>query len=157
MKKILFICLGNICRSPLAEGVMKRLAEKHPNSFHIESRGTNRWHKGEGADPRAVTCAGKFGVDIQTHIAKRLTLQDFEDYDLLYYMAGDVYEELLELRPSREQLRKCRNFLDAVEERIGEDVPDPYYGGAREFEESYRIIEEGCLAILEEMTTVRRS
>ncbi len=150
MKRILFICLGNICRSPVAEGVMKKLTETHPGLFHIESRGTNRWHKGEGADPRAVASAERAGVNIQSHIAKRLTLQDFEAFDLLYYMAADVFDEILELNPSRQQLAKCVNFLDAVEDRVGEDVPDPYYGGRKEFDETYGIIVEGCQAILED-------
>ena len=133
--KILMVCLGNICRSPIAEAIFKRLATERGLDWTIRSAGTNEYHKGGPADARMIRECSKRGVDLSSHIARRVTARDFEDYDLLFSMAQDVTEDLREMCPRSDLMRKVVPFLD-----VG-DVPDPWYGSAAAFSECYDVVE----------------
>ena len=132
--KILFTCLGNICRSPIAEGILKKKLKEKNLDWVVSSNGTNRYHKGEGADKRTVAVCKKYGIDISVHIARRFKTEDFDKYDKIVCMADDVYEELQEFVTAKEQLEKV----------IVVPFDDPWYGGDDGFEKSFRSIESYC-------------
>src|ERR1041385_8971339 len=92
--KILFVCLGNICRSPMAEGILKKLAEQHSLDWQIDSAGTEYYHVGQSPDRRAVNTSKKFGIDITHQRARRITKKDLEVFDVVYALADDVLEEV---------------------------------------------------------------
>ena len=127
MKRILFVCLGNICRSPAAEGVLRAKALARSLDLHIESAGTGGWHRGGGADPRMVRAAAARGYDLSTHRARQVALSDFYEFDMLLAMDRRNLSDLLEIAPPN---RDCdiRLFLEFAETTTRE-TPDPYYGG----------------------------
>jgi protein-tyrosine phosphatase len=145
--KILFVCTGNICRSPTAEGVLRHLAKKENLNVHVESRGTHDYHVGEPPDERAQYHARQRGYDLSAQRARHVTAQDFEDFDLIVAMDRG-HLRLLERACPREQRGKLRLFVP------GRDVPDPYYGGSEGFEQALDLIEEGCRRLLAEVKSL---
>ena len=145
--KICFVCLGNICRSPIAEVLFRKAAvARGHGDWIIESRGTNRYHKGGPADERAIAvCAGR-GVDLADHIATRFRAEDFRKYDLVLTMAADVVEEMRAFSRETGDFARVQNFLDVLAEHRGEEVPDPWYGGTKDFEECFDLIERAASA-----------
>ena len=149
--KILFVCLGNICRSPIAEGVLAQMAKSKALGWTVESAGTNRNHKGGPADERSVRICEKRGVDISGHIARRFRTKDFDEYDLIYTMAEDVVDEMQEFITEPTQRKKIINFLDEMPADSyprGQDVPDPWYGSEEGFAHCFDLIEKCCSEIL---------
>ena len=146
--RVLFVCLGNICRSPIAEGVLRRLAADAGISVFVESAGTNQWHKGGPADLRSVKVCTENGVDISGHIARRFRPIDFAEYDRIFSLASDVTEEMGEFARTPADLKRIENFMDLLPGESGRSVPDPWYGGERDFQECYRLVEAGCRAVL---------
>ncbi len=151
---MLFICLGNICRSPLAEGVFLALAEERglADRFRVESAGTGAWHVGEPPDPRSIEIAREHGVALNG-TARRLEPSDLREFDYLIVMdrqnERDV-RQLQELYGDGAELRLLREF---DEEAPGDpDVPDPYYGGSDGFERAYRMVRRSCEGLLRELT-----
>jgi len=140
MPSILFVCLGNICRSPLAEGVLRAvLAEKgHGAGFELDSAGTGAWHVGSPPDPRSVAVAARNGIDISGQRARRVSGADFSRFDLLLGMDRSNVEDLRAMAPSHETGR-IHLFLDFAGGGTL-DVPDPYFGGASGFDDVYRMI-----------------
>ncbi len=132
--KILFTCLGNICRSPIAEAVLRKKALDKNLGLTVASNGTNRYHKGEGADKRTINICKKNGIEISHHIATRFKTEDFDKYDMIVCMADDVYEELQQFVTNKDQLQKV----------IVVPFDDPWYGGDDGFEKCYRSIEMYC-------------
>lgn len=137
--KILIICLGNICRSPMGEALLKKHAKAKGLDWMIESAGTNRYHKGGPADPRSVAVCAKNGIDISGHVARRVIPDDFKKYDVLFSMASDVTYELRQFTSDPADLKKIVSFLE------GADVPDPWYGGQDGFDACFEIIDQACL------------
>lgn len=135
MIRVAFVCLGNICRSPLAEGAFRALVERggHGERFHIESAGTGDWHVGRGADDRSVRVARSRGLDISTHRAKQFTKKDFERFDHVIAMDRANVAALSAMAPSAEARAKIKLFRSFDADEHGE-VPDPYYGNAADFE-----------------------
>jgi protein-tyrosine phosphatase len=157
---ILFVCMGNICRSPTAEGVFRRLvAERAPDlGIEIDSAGTHDYHVGEPPDRRAIVAALRRGIDIRGLRARLVDETDFERFDLVIAMDRLNREILLDRSPAqyRERVRLFLEFAPAIEE---EDVPDPYYGGPVGFERVLDLAEEASMGLLGEVisrTTVRR-
>lgn len=140
MPSILFVCLGNICRSPLAEGVFRAvLAEKGLGAgFELDSAGTGAWHVGSSPDPRSIAVAARNGIDISGQRARRISVADFSRFDLLLGMDRSNVEDLRAMAPSHGTGRIHR-FLDFAS-GAARDVPDPYYGGANGFDDVYRMI-----------------
>jgi protein-tyrosine phosphatase len=132
--KILFTCLGNICRSPIAEAILKERVQQHDLPWTVASNGTNRYHKGDPADPRTVKVCLKYGIDIRRHVARRFKTSDFELYDLIICMANDVYQELQEFVTDPEQLEKV----------IVQPFDDPWYGGEAGFDRCFHEIQAYC-------------
>jgi protein-tyrosine phosphatase len=148
----LFVCLGNICRSPTAEGVMRALvAEGEMNGdIEVESAGTGDWHVGYPPDPRSVSAAAARGVELAGE-ARQVIPEDFERFDLLIAMDRANRDDLLRLAPDSDARAKVR-LLRELGEGVEEDVPDPYYGGEDGFAEVVEIIERNCRALLEQLS-----
>ena len=146
---ILFVCLGNICRSPLAEGVFRAVAAERGLShlFRLDSAGTGGWHAGSAPDPRSVAIAARHGIDITGQCARKVAPEDFETFDLLLAMDRSNVEELLRMAPD-DARRRIHLFLDYA--GVGQrDVPDPYFGGPDGFTDVYRMIREASESLLD--------
>jgi protein-tyrosine phosphatase len=145
--RILFVCLGNICRSPTAEGVMRRLVREAglEDEIEIDSAGTGGWHVGAPPDERATAAARRRGTEL-AGAARRFTPADFDRFDLILAMDAENRRELLALAPDQTARAKVRMF------RAGDlDVPDPYYGGADGFDEVLDLVEEAARELLDEI------
>ena len=142
--KVLFVCTGNICRSPTAEGVFRHLAREQNVRVHAESRGTHDYHVGEPPDERAQLHARRRGYDLSAQRARHVARDDFERFDLIVAMDRG-HLRLLERACPPEHRAKLRLLV------AGRDVPDPYYGGPEGFEAVLDLIEEGCRTLLEEI------
>ena len=138
--KILMVCLGNICRSPLAEGI---LASKLPkDKFFVDSAGTGNWHVGKKPDERSVATARKNGLDISTQKAKHFTPKDFDIYDYIFVMDNSNYDDVTFLAKTEEQKSKVQLILDELFPGDNVDVPDPYYGLQNGFDMVYEMLDE---------------
>ncbi|HNR78197.1 MAG TPA: low molecular weight protein-tyrosine-phosphatase [Parvularculaceae bacterium] len=151
MTRILFVCLGNICRSPAAEAVLRHKALERGVEIEIASAGTGGWHQGDGADARMIRAAARRGFSLTAHRARQVELADFYEFDYLLAMDLRNHSDLLAMAPPN---RECdiRLFLDFAEGEARE-TPDPYYGGADGFEHVLDLLEagaDGFLAHLEE-------
>lgn len=151
--RILFVCMGNICRSPTAEGVFRHLVhERAPQlSLEIDSAGTHDYHVGEPPDSRAVSAAARRGVDLRGLRARQVSDEDFERFDLILAMDRLNYVALLERAPQafHERIRLFGEFAGA---NAVEDVPDPYYGGPLGFERVLDLAEEAAAGLLAEIS-----
>jgi low molecular weight protein-tyrosine phosphatase len=151
--RLLFVCLGNICRSPMAEGVFRHVAESRDmlHLFEIDSAGMGDWHKGQAPDHRAQKAALGRGVDISGQAARKVEPEDFETFDLVLAMDGSNISDLLEIAP-HDARHKIRRFLDYAPHMGVEDVPDPYYGGAAGFDHALDLIEAAAQGLLADLT-----
>jgi protein-tyrosine phosphatase len=156
MVNILFVCMGNICRSPTAQGVFEYLVENEQLSGRIstESAGTHAYHIGEKPDKRATAAAMKRGVDLSTQRARRVSAEDFEAFDYVLAMDRSNYEDLAAICPP-EHLPKLRMFLEFSPDLEVVEVPDPYYGGATGFERVLDLIEQAAEALLADIRQQR--
>ena len=143
-RSILFVCTGNICRSPTAEGVLRSLCEKAGLELHIESAGLGDWHVGQPPDERAQHHARKRGYDLSAQRARQVTVRDFDRFDMILAMDRGHLRALQKLAPARHHAR-IRLFVE------GRDVPDPYSGGPEGFEHVLDLVEARCRALLEEL------
>jgi len=153
--RILFVCLGNICRSPTAEGVMRRLVREQglEGEIEIDSAGTGAWHVGDPPDPRSTQAARRRGTILEG-AARQVTAADFEAFDLLLAMDATNLHELRQRAPdeaARAKVRLLREFDPASADAIDLDVPDPYYGGPRGFDIVLDLVEAACAGLLEEI------
>jgi low molecular weight protein-tyrosine phosphatase len=154
--RLLFVCLGNICRSPTAEGVMRAIVEREGlrDSIQLESAGTGAWHVGSAPDERATAAALARGVELEGR-ARQVRPEDFEDFDLLLAMDGENLRELRRLAPGEEQRAKVRLLREFDPASTGADVdldvPDPYYGGAGGFDEVFELVQAACEGLLEQI------
>jgi len=151
VKRILFVCLGNICRSPLGEGVFRHLAAEAglADRLEVDSAGTSAYHVGEPPDERMRATARANGIDLSGQRARKFATRDFEGFDLIVAMDRDNHRTLLARCPEgrRERVRLMRSYDP---EGPG-DVPDPYYGGAGGFDEVYAIVERSCRGLVDEL------
>ena len=152
MVKVIFVCLGNICRSPSAEAVMNAVVEKAGLSDVIEcdSAGTIAFHAGEPADARMKKHAIKRGYNL-TSIARKFTPEDFEEFDYVVAMDRNNYTDLLALDKNSEYVDKISIMTSYCTNHDEEEVPDPYYGGPQGFEHVLDLLEDGCAGLLEKI------
>jgi protein-tyrosine phosphatase len=137
---ILMICLGNICRSPLAEGLMR--SKLNFTKFMVDSAGTSNGHKGQAPDKRSIAVARKNGIDISQQKSRQLVKRDFKVYDYLYVMDGSNYLDVIAMASDEEEMKKVIKIMDEVFPDENLDVPDPYYGGSQGFENVYRMLDQ---------------
>lgn len=143
---VLFVCLGNICRSPLAEGIFRSMAEKNGlDEILVDSAGTGSWHVGAPPDPRSIAKAEAHGIDISNQRARAVRADDFDRFDLVLAMDRSNLKTLRALAPVRRRAR-IHGFMSLALDRA-EDVPDPYYGEHDGFETVFRMLSEGCAAL----------
>jgi protein-tyrosine phosphatase len=149
MTRVLFVCLGNICRSPTAEAVVRELArsEAVALALEVDSAGTHAYHAGSPPDERSIAAAQRRGIDMSALRARVVEAADFERFDLVLAMDTAVYERLVRMAPRR-HVERVRMFLDYAPQLERRDVPDPYYGGATGFEEVLDLVEEGARGLL---------
>lgn len=151
--RILFVCLGNICRSPAAEGVMRRLVEREgvADRIEIDSAGTYGGHRGELPDPRMRRAAARRGLDL-THRSRRLREEDFDEFDRIVVMDDMNYEDVHRAAPSREAAGRIFRMTEFCRRHPGRTyVPDPYYEGHAGFELVLDMLEDGCEGLLDEL------
>jgi protein-tyrosine phosphatase len=136
------VCLGNICRSPLAEGI---LASKLPkNKFKVDSAGTGSWHIGNAPDERSIITAKKNGILISNQKCRQITTNDFDFFDYIYVMDNNNYNDVLELSKNQEHRKKVQLILNELFPNENVDVPDPYYGVQNGFDSVYQMLNEAC-------------
>ncbi len=140
--KILMVCLGNICRSPLAEGI---LASKLPkDKFRVDSAGTGNYHVGKQPDLRSINIAKKNGLDISTQLARQFKVDDFAYYDYIFVMDHSNYRDVMRLAPNEAAKKKVSLILEELFPGENVDVPDPYFGLDNGFSSVYEMLNEAC-------------
>ena len=151
MQKILMVCLGNICRSPVAEGIMRKIALDAELEVEIDSAGTSGYHNGENPDPRSVSNAKKNGVDISNLKSRKFIAADFDRFDHILVMDDNNYRSVLQLAMDEKNIKKVDYLLNKLYPGKNKSVPDPYFGGENGFEDVFRLIEGACMAFAEEL------
>lgn len=146
--KILLVCLGNICRSPMAEGILRNMISEHGLGWQTDSAGTGNYHVGEQPDKRAMKTMRERGIDISDLRARHLRASDFEEFDLLLAMDANNLQNMRQVAPSRELAKKARLMMDYAPDHALREVPDPYFGGEEGFVEVYEMLTEACTDLI---------
>lgn len=149
MTKILMVCLGNICRSPLAEGILKSKVDTE--RIYVDSAGTAGYHEGDLPDPRSIRVAEQNGINIKNQRSRKLTIADLENFDFIYAMDKSNFTNILALAETNEQKEKVKLLLAEADLGVLE-VPDPYYGGDKGFDYVYGLIDDACNHIVKNLT-----
>ena len=143
------VCLGNICRSPLAEGILK---SKLPlDSFRVDSAGTSNYHINELPDRRSIEVARKHNIDITNQRGRQFSLEDFNEFELIYAMDSSNYRNIIKLARTPEDIAKVKLILEEIPNYNLKDVPDPYYGGTNGFANVYNILDLACQKIAQKI------
>lgn len=150
--KILMVCLGNICRSPIAEGVLKDKLKKAGVDYTVDSAGTGGWHAGESPDQRAIAIAAQNQISISAQKARKVRSDDFKDFDLILGMDKSVYQDLKAM-VDKNNGPKIHLFLDYAGFGF-EDVPDPWYGNQEDFRMVFELIDKACIAITTKLLNI---
>lgn len=150
--KVLFVCLGNICRSPAAEGIMKRMIEQAQlaDSISVDSAGTSGYHDGDLPDPRMRKHGARRGYNF-TSISRKFTEQDFDQFDLIIAMDDSNYDNIKKLSPDIDSQKKIYRMVDFSKKYQHDHIPDPYYMGADGFELVLDLLEDACQGLLEDI------
>ena len=146
---VLMVCLGNICRSPLAEGLLKAKFKKAKIDGRVDSAGFEPYHIGDNADERAMQVAKKHGIDLSGHTARLFRKDDFDQYDKIYVMDDGNYRDVMYMARNDDDRKKVDYILNEVTPGNNDEVPDPYYGGIYKFEEVYEMLSGACDKIIE--------
>ncbi|NEN22590.1 low molecular weight phosphotyrosine protein phosphatase [Cryomorpha ignava] len=149
--KILVVCLGNICRSPMAEGVLRHKFEEAGVDVDIDSAGTGDFHIGEGPDKRAVANMDKNGHDISKLRARQFTVSDFDTYDEIYVMDESNYENVIALARNDSDKKKVDLFMNLSHPGENIDVPDPYFGGESGFQKVYEMLSQSADVLISKL------
>ena len=156
MTRLLVVCLGNICRSPLAEGALRACIAASPlaGTVEVDSAGTGGWHAGHAPDPRAIACAQGHGVDISQQRARQLRTADFNDFDWLLCADAQNLRDVLHLAPAAARPRVAL-LLHWAGGKADAAIPDPYTGGPREFEQVWQLVDAAAQAVVARLCTAR--
>tara|TARA_B100000674_G_C37824248_1_gene907319 strand:- start:695 stop:1144 length:450 start_codon:yes stop_codon:yes gene_type:complete len=144
--KILMVCLGNICRSPLAEGILKNKSTHL--DIQVDSAGTAGYHVGNKPDARAIEIAQKYNIDLNNQRARQFSRKDFDEFDIIYAMDKNNYANLISLANNNEERNKIKMILNELNHDSFQSVPDPYYGGQEGFEKVYKLLDKACEKIV---------
>ena len=150
MTKILMVCLGNICRSPLAEGILK---SKLPDGFTVDSAETANYHTGSAPDPRSIAIGNKHHINISNLKGRQFSVTDFDKFDIIYVMDRSNYQNVKKLARNNKEVSKVKLILNEVYPGENFDVPAPYYGGDGGFENVYNMLDEACTIIANNLTS----
>lgn len=142
MKKVLMVCLGNICRSPLAEGILK--SKINTEAVFVDSAGTAAYHVGNLPDVRSIEIAKNYGINITKQRARKFTEKDFDAFDVIYAMDDSNYNNIISLARNKADSQKVKLILNESNPDKNLSVPDPYYGGKSGFENVYKMLDEAC-------------
>lgn len=150
MTRILMVCLGNICRSPLAHGLLQsKLPE---DKFYVDSAGTGNYHIGNPPDSRSIAVAKKHRLDISMQCARQFKVSDFDAFDYIYAMDQSNFSDIISLARNTDDIAKTKLFLEANPSVANKNVPDPYHGDQRDFESVYTLIDQTCQLIASQLT-----
>lgn len=147
--KILMVCLGNICRSPLAEGILKSKVD--PKNIYVDSAGTGDWHIGQLPDKRSIKVANEHGIDITNQRGRQFSKADFDNYDMIFVMDNSNYNDVMSLARNKEDQKKVNLILNEIFPEENLDVPDPYMGGESGFKRVYDMLDQATDKILEKL------
>lgn len=139
------VCLGNICRSPLAEGILQ--SKLSSDNFFVDSAGTAGYHVGELPDKRSIEVGLKYGIDISNQRSRKFTKSDFKEFDLIFAMDESNYHNIVAMSDNTTDIQKVKIILNEIYPNENRSVPDPYYGGNRGFENVYKMLDEACNVI----------
>lgn len=145
------VCLGNICRSPLAEGILRAKTEKLGLNVKIDSAGTSNYHIGEHPDKRTVLNAMNHGIDVSKLKARQFIVDDFDAFDRIFVMDSSNYSDVISLARNNNDKRKVELLLNCVYPMSNMSVPDPYFGGEQGFENVYILLDKACELIAESL------
>lgn len=148
--KILMVCLGNICRSPIAEGVLQHLATESGLPWQVESAGTNRYHTGEAPHKSSQKVCREHGIDISNQRARTFVAEDFDRYDRIYALATDVLADIKEISGSKFKAEQCCLLMDVLEPGKHQSITDPWYGTEEGYYPVFDQIKQCCEAIIEQ-------
>jgi protein-tyrosine phosphatase len=151
--KILMVCLGNICRSPLAEGILKAKIKEKRLNWKVDSAGTGSWHIGDLPDPRSVAMARKNGINITDQRARQFRAADLDEFDLILAMDKQNYRDVLRFAKTDAQRAKVKMMMDFVQPGSQMSVPDPYWDDEG-FDKVYQMLEEACEALVDHYVAV---
>ena len=140
------VCLGNICRSPLAEGILKSKIDS--DNIFVDSAGTGHWHVGNTPDPRSIKVANKHNIDISSQRGRQFSTKDFDNFDYIFVMDNSNKDNVLELARNDFDKNKVQLILDELFPDENVDVPDPYYGGNQGFESVFQMLDQACDSII---------
>ena len=152
--KILMVCLGNICRSPLAEGILQHKAWKAGLQWSVESAGTNGYHIGEAPHPLSQKVARLNGIDISNQRSRSFTAEDFHRFDKIYAMADDVIDDMRRITRNNFDTTKVELLMNELFPGKNMDVPDPWYGPEPGYHQVFKMIDEACDAIIKKYSTI---
>ena len=150
MIKVLMVCLGNICRSPLAEGIL--VSKVKSDEIFVDSAGTGAYRIGKLPDKRSIEVAEKYGIDITNQRARKFTVKDFDTFDYIYAMDESNYQNILMLARTNDDKSKVQLILNEAHTTKNLAVPDPFYGGNQGFENVYTMLEQACEIIANKLS-----
>ena len=151
MTKILMVCLGNICRSPIAEGILRHKAEQAHIDIQVDSAGTSNYHIGEHPDKRTILNAKQHQIDISGLRARQFTETDFDAFDFIFVMDSSNYADVISLARTEKDKQKVELILNRVYPNSNMSVPDPYFGGEQGFENVFILLDKACDVIVESL------
>jgi protein-tyrosine phosphatase len=153
--KVLMVCLGNICRSPMADGLLRKKVKEADLPVIVDSAGTSNLHIGEAPDSRMRATAKRLGTPIDELCARQFSVNDFDEFDLIYVMDKSNYDNVIRLGRNMEDKRKVNLILNELYPGKNKEVPDPYYGGEDGFIEVYKMLDEATEIILNKLKNGR--
>lgn len=149
------VCLGNICRSPMAEGILQNKLASRKIKATVESMGTAAFHEGETPDRRAIETTKKYGIDISKHIGKQFQPSDFEKFDQIFVMDSSNYNDVINWDKDHKYKSKVDFIMNKAYPGHDYSVPDPYYGGQDGFENTFKMLDNACEKIADELENIR--